>query len=48
MRKEGEAGKRERKKVASVEVGGQKSGRASGGASLQGGACNIVHLADIH
>lgn len=48
MRKEGGGRKERERKVQPVEVGGQKSRRAFMCASLQGGACSIVHLADIH
>lgn len=34
--------------MMTVERGGQKSNRASGGASLQGGTCSVAHLANIH
>ena len=47
VNEKGRGGRKEREKVMTVEPGGQKSERASGGASLQGGTCSIVHLANI-
>ena len=47
INEKGRGGRREREEVTTVEVGGQKIESASGGASLQGGACSIVRLANI-
>ena len=47
INEKGRGGRREREEVTTVEVRGQKRESASGGASLQGGACSIVRLANI-